>query len=164
MFLPLALNRSQMTESTQVEKMMRMFGQEVRTIPTTDVPAEEVVARAKMIIEEVVEYLDAAGVVSNLPKKGEIEVGIDPFKKPDLVEIADGLVDIIVVTKGGYHVYGIDGERLFEEEVMPSNFSKAVEKDGKMVVKKVNGKVQKPEGWFPPNIKEGLKKQGWNGE
>lgn len=152
-----------MSESAMVEKMMEMFGQDVRTTPTTDVTPEEVVSRAKMIIEEVVEYLDAAGVVTNLPKKGEIEVGIDPFKEPDLIEIADGLVDIIVVTKGAYHVYGIDGERLFAEEVMPSNFSKAVYKDGKWEVEKINGKVQKPSGWFPPNIRQGLEEQGWSG-
>lgn len=146
-----------------IKKMMERYEQTVRDVPTTDIPATEVVSRAKMIIEEVVEYLDAAGLVTNLPKKGEVEVGIDPFKEPDMVEIADGLVDIVVTVKGGYHVYGIDGDSIMNNEVMPSNLNKAQLVDGRYVVTKVNGKTQKPEGWTPPDIEKELKSQGWSG-
>lgn len=148
-------------DTALIKEMMERYEQPVRTTPTTDIPATEVVARAKMIVEEVVEYLEAAGLVTNLPKKGEIEIGVDPFKKPDMVEIADGLVDIVVTVKGGYLVYGIDGDAIMKNEVMPSNLNKAQLVDGRYIITKVNGKTQKPEGWVPPDIKKELKRQGW---
>lgn len=149
-------------DTYNIKKMMERYEQTIRTTPTTDIPATEVVARAKMIVEEVVEYLEAAGLVTNLPKKGEIEIGIDPFKAPDMVEIADGLVDIVVTVKGGYHVYGIDGDAIMSNEVMPSNLNKAQLVDGKYVITKINGKTQKPSGWTPPDIAGELKRQGWD--
>ena len=153
-------------DTNLIEEMMHRFKQDVRTTPTKNVSDKEIVARAKMIIEEVIEFCDAAGLVTNLPKKGQIEAGRDPFKEVDLVEVADALVDTVVVTKGGYHVFGIDGDAVMLNEVMPSNLAKAMynESTGEWEVVKVNGKTVKPEGWTPPNIRKELERQGWNSD
>lgn len=151
-------------DTALIEEMMHRYKQEVRTAPTKHVSDKEIVARAKMIIEEVIEFCDAAGLVTNLPAKGEIEVGRDPFKDVDLVEVTDALVDTVVVTKGGYHVFGVDGDAVMQNQVMPSNLAKATfnELTGVWEVVKVNGKTVKPEGWTPPDIKSELERQGWN--
>lgn len=151
-------------DTAEVKNLMKLYEQNIRTSPTTDIPPEEAVSRAMMIVEEVLEYVEAAGLVTNLPKKSELEMGYDPFAKPDMVEIADGLVDIIVTAKGGFFTYGIDGDRIFHDVIMPSNFAKAQEVDGVMKVVKKNGKTQKPQGWEPPDVRADLIQQGWKAD
>jgi predicted HAD superfamily Cof-like phosphohydrolase len=67
----------------------------------------------------------------------------------DLVEQADALIDIIVVTIGMLHGMGLPARALWDE-VMRSNFAK-IGPDGK-VQKNAMGKVIKPEGWTPPDL------------
>ena len=72
----------------------------------------------------------------------------------DIVEIADALADIIYIACGTAVSYGIPLDIIFDE-VHHSNMSKLV--DGK-VIRRSDGKIQKPEGWMPPNIANILKK------
>ena len=69
----------------------------------------------------------------------------------DKVEILDALIDILVVTIGAIHSMGADGEGAWNE-VMRTNFAKIDTLTGK-VRKRDDGKVLKPEGWQPPNLK-----------
>jgi predicted HAD superfamily Cof-like phosphohydrolase len=68
----------------------------------------------------------------------------------DQVETLDALIDILIVTIGAIHSAGYDAEGAWKE-VMRSNFSKVGE-DGK-VRKREDGKVLKPIGFSPPDLK-----------
>jgi predicted HAD superfamily Cof-like phosphohydrolase len=75
----------------------------------------------------------------------------------DEVEQLDALIDILVVTIGAIHSAGFDAEGAWKE-VMSTNFAKIDKKTGK-VIKREDGKVLKPDGWTPPNLKEFLSKK-----
>ena len=74
----------------------------------------------------------------------------------DRTEQLDALIDILVVTIGAIHSAGFDGEGAWKE-VMRSNFAKIDRETGK-VRKREDGKVLKPLGWTPPDLKLFLKK------
>lgn len=78
------------------------------------------------------------------------------IKNNDPVEALDALVDMLVVTIGAIHSMGADGEGAWNE-VMRTNFAKIDPVTGK-VRKREDGKVLKPEGWRPPNLKSYLAK------
>jgi predicted HAD superfamily Cof-like phosphohydrolase len=69
----------------------------------------------------------------------------------DLVEQLDALIDILVVTIGAIHSAGFDAEGAWKE-VMQTNFNKIDKETGK-VRKREDGKVLKPVGWTPPDLK-----------
>lgn len=75
----------------------------------------------------------------------------------DPVEQLDALIDILVVTIGAINSMGADGEGAWNE-VMRTNFAKIDPVTGK-VRKREDGKVLKPEGWTPPNLKPFLNKE-----
>ena len=75
----------------------------------------------------------------------------------DPVEILDALEDILVVTIGAINSMGADGEGAWNE-VMRTNFAKIDPATGK-VREREDGKVLKPEGWTPPNLKPFLNKE-----
>jgi predicted HAD superfamily Cof-like phosphohydrolase len=75
--------------------------------------------------------------------------------KQDKVETLDALIDILVVTVGTLHSLGVDVEGAWNE-VMRTNFAKIDTKTGK-VSKREDGKVSKPEGWTPPDLKQFIK-------
>ncbi len=75
----------------------------------------------------------------------------------DSVEILDALTDILVVTIGAIHSMGADAEGAWKE-VMRTNFAK-IDKDTGKVRKREDGKVLKPLGWEPPNLKEYVNKE-----
>jgi len=81
------------------------------------------------------------------------------------VEMLDALIDMLVVTIGAIHSMGADAEGAWKE-VMRTNFAK-IDKDTGKVRKREDGKVLKPVGWEPPNLKpyvskeEALIKQGF---
>lgn len=85
----------------------------------------------------------------------------------DRVEMLDALIDILVVTIGAIHSMGADAEGAWKE-VMKTNFAKIDKETGK-VRKREDGKVLKPLGWEPPNLKpfidkeQSLLKQGLEG-
>jgi len=74
----------------------------------------------------------------------------------DQVEQLDALLDILVVTIGAIHSMGADGEGGWKE-VMRTNFAKIDKETGK-VRKREDGKVLKPLGWTPPDLKPFIKK------
>jgi predicted HAD superfamily Cof-like phosphohydrolase len=69
----------------------------------------------------------------------------------DRVETLDALIDILVVTIGAVHSGGFDAEGAWKE-VMQTNFNKIDKETGK-VRKREDGKVLKPVGWIPPDLK-----------
>jgi predicted HAD superfamily Cof-like phosphohydrolase len=74
----------------------------------------------------------------------------------DRVEQLDALIDILVVTIGAIHSMGADAEGAWRE-VMTTNFAKIDKETGK-VRKREDGKILKPTGWTPPNLKPFLVK------
>jgi predicted HAD superfamily Cof-like phosphohydrolase len=78
----------------------------------------------------------------------ELKVAID---NSDKTETLDALIDILVVTIGAIHSMGADAEGAWKE-VMASNFAKIDHETGK-VRKREDGKVLKPVGWTPPDLK-----------
>ncbi len=76
----------------------------------------------------------------------------------DTQEQLDALIDILVVTIGAIHSAGFDAEGAWKE-VMATNFAKIDRATGK-VRKREDGKVLKPVGWTPPDLKPFLKKKG----
>ena len=80
----------------------------------------------------------------------------DAITAHDQVETIDALVDILVVTIGALHSMGADAEGAWKE-VMMTNFAKIDRETGK-VRKREDGKVLKPVGWTPPDLKPYLKK------
>jgi predicted HAD superfamily Cof-like phosphohydrolase len=79
----------------------------------------------------------------------EFEEYLDAEDNNDIVEIADALGDIIYIACGTAIAYGIPLELVFNE-IQRSNMAKLV--DGK-VLRREDGKIMKPEGWQPPDIK-----------
>jgi predicted HAD superfamily Cof-like phosphohydrolase len=75
----------------------------------------------------------------------------------DRMEMLDALIDIVVVTVGAIHSMGADAEGAWNE-VMRTNFAKIDPNTGK-VRKREDGKVLKPEGWEPPNLKPFLDRE-----
>ena len=80
----------------------------------------------------------------------------DAITAHDQVETVDALIDILVVTIGALHSMGADAEGAWKE-VMKTNFAKIDRETGK-VRKREDGKVLKPQGWTPPDLKPFLKK------
>jgi len=74
----------------------------------------------------------------------------EAIRAHDQIETLDALIDILVVTIGAIHSMGSDAEGAWKE-VMSTNFAKIGE-DGK-VRKREDGKVLKPVGWTPPDLK-----------
>jgi len=122
-----------MSMFTDVKAFQRAFEQRVGEKP--ELPSkEERDLRKKLLAEEYSEYVVAE-------------------YNNDLVEIADALADIIYIACGTAVSYGIPLDDIFEE-VHASNMAKLV--DGK-VIRRADGKIQKPEGWEPPDIERILK-------
>jgi len=118
-----------MTYFTDVKDFHVAFGQRVGEKP--ELPNnDERILRVNLIAEEIEEYMDAE-------------------ENNDIVEIADALADIIYIACGTAVSYGIPFDEIFNE-VHRSNMAKLV--DGK-VLRRADGKIQKPEGWTAPDIK-----------
>ena len=120
-----------MTNFTSVKKFMETFGQEVKT--KAEFPSDKIVKlRYDLIKEELDEFEQA-------------------IKEKNLKEIADSLTDILYVTYGAGHAFGIDLDKCFDE-VQRSNMSKLGE-DGKPIYNEY-GKVMKGPNYFEPNLKK----------
>jgi predicted HAD superfamily Cof-like phosphohydrolase len=81
----------------------------------------------------------------------EYEELVFAVKNDNRVEILDALIDILVVTAGAAHSLGCNPEGAWKE-VMKTNFAKIDKKTG-LVRKREDGKVLKPVGWTPPDLK-----------
>lgn len=123
-----------MTMFTDVRDFHQTFGQRIGEKPEFP-DDDERKLRVKLLREEFLEYLDG-----------------ESFN--DLVEVADALADIIYIACGTAVSYGIPLDDVFAE-VHRSNMAKLV--DGKLI-RREDGKIQKPEGWTAPDIKKILTK------
>ena len=118
-----------MTNYESVKKFMQTFGQEVRT--KASFPNEEITSLRTNLIKEELSELEEA------------------IEKRDIKEVADALTDILYVTYGAGHSFGIDLDKCFQE-VQNSNMSK-LGQDGKPI-KNEYGKVMKGPNYFKPNL------------
>ena len=85
--------------------------------------------------------------------KEELEELTNAMKEKDLTEVADALTDILYVTYGAGHAFGIDLDKCFDE-VQKSNMSKLGE-DGKPIYNEA-GKVMKGPNYFKPDLSKFL--------
>ena len=120
-----------MSNFDDVRIFMQTFGQEVKIKPKF--PKEKIVKLRYDLIKEELNELHNA------------------IKTKNLKEIADALTDILYVTYGAGHAYGIDLDKCFSE-VQRSNMSK-LGGDGKPIYNK-KGKVMKGSKYFEPNLKQ----------
>lgn len=122
-----------MSNFTDVKNFMETFGQEVKTEPEwPDIETQKL--RVELIVEELSELEDAN-------------------EEQDLVAVADALTDILYVTYGAGHAYGIDLDACFKE-VQRSNMSKLGE-DGEPIYRE-DGKVLKGPNFSEPDLKSVL--------
>ena len=118
-----------MSNFERVRKFMETFGQEIKE--KAGFPSEKITAlRYDLIKEELNEFKDA-------------------INNRDIKEVADALTDILYVTYGAGHAFGINLDKCFEE-VQNSNMSKLGE-DGKPIFND-KGKVMKGPKYFKPNL------------
>ncbi len=118
-----------MSNFESVKKFMKTFGQEVNE--KAQFPSDKIISlRYDLIREELAELKEA-------------------IDKKDIKEVADALTDILYVTYGAGHAFGINLDKCFEE-VQNSNMSK-LGQDGKPIYNE-NGKVMKGPNYFKPNL------------
>lgn len=134
------------TRAEAIADLHNLFGHPVRDTPTADIPDEERLLRAKLVLEEAVEFVYAMGCYINTSDR----VVLHPEKGVDLVEAADALADISVVTEGSALSLGLDLQRVFDI-VHDTNMAK-VGPDGELI-RADDGKILKPQGWVPPTEK-----------
>ena len=118
-----------MTNFERVRKFMETFGQEVKK--KAQFPNKKIMALRYDLIKEELE---------------ELKIALD---KNDIKEVADALTDILYVTYGAGHAFGIDLDKCFTE-VQNSNMSK-LGLDGKPIYNE-NGKVMKGPNYFKPDL------------
>ncbi|MDC1139560.1 nucleoside triphosphate pyrophosphohydrolase family protein [Candidatus Pelagibacter sp.] len=118
-----------MSNFNKVKTFMETFNQEVKTKPSFSTDKINNL-RYDLIKEELGELKEA-------------------MKNKDLLEVADALTDILYVTYGAGHAFGIDLDQCFEE-VQNSNMSKLSE-DGKPIYNEY-GKVMKGPKYFKPDL------------
>ena len=118
-----------MSNFKSVKKFMETFGQEVKSKPSFSSKKINDL-RYNLIKEEL----------------DELKQAID---KNDLLEVADALTDILYVTYGAGHAFGIDLDKCFDE-VQNSNMSK-LDENGKPIYNE-SGKVMKGPNYFKPDL------------
>ncbi len=138
-----------------VKKFMDACSQETHDSPT--MPSRDVLLlRAKLLFEEVLEFIEAAGCTVGETEDGELVVFIDREINPDMVQLYDAIVDINYVSYGAACALGLDVEA-GHNEVQRSNMTK-VGLDGK-VIKNEFGKIQKPATFSPADLHKVLEEQ-----
>ena len=123
-----------MSNFQSVKKFMETFGQEIKD--KTEFPNEKIVQLRYDLIKEELDELNQA------------------INDRDMKEVADALTDILYVTYGAGHAFGIDLDKCFDE-VQQSNMSK-LGSDGKPIYNE-SGKVMKGPNYFKPDINKFLK-------
>ena len=118
-----------MSNFQSVKKFMQTFGQEIKI--KAEFPNEKIVLLRYELIKEELEELNQA------------------IKNKDIKEAADALTDILYVTYGAGHAFGIDLDKCFDE-VQQSNMSK-LGSDGKPIYNE-SGKVMKGPNYFKPKL------------
>jgi predicted HAD superfamily Cof-like phosphohydrolase len=118
-----------MSNFEKVGKFMRTFGHNVKN--KAEFPEEKIInLRYDLIVEELEELKTA-------------------LREKNIQEVADALTDILYVTYGAGHAFGINLDKCFDE-VQNSNMSK-LDNNGKPIYNE-NGKVMKGPNYFKPNL------------
>ena len=120
-----------MSNFNKVKTFMNTYGQDVKE--KAEFPENKIVQLRIDLIEEELNELKEA------------------IKNNDIVEVADALTDILYVTYGAGHSFGVNLDECFDE-VQRSNMSKLGE-DGKPIYND-SGKVMKGPNYFAPNLKK----------
>ena len=123
-----------MSNFNSVKKFMETFGQEVKN--KAEFPNEKIQSLRVSLIEEELSELKEA------------------IKNKDIKEVADALTDILYVTYGAGHAFGVDLDQCFDE-VQKSNMSK-LDENGKPIFNE-QGKVLKGPNYFKPNLEKFIK-------
>ena len=123
-----------MSNFNSVKFFMQTFGQKVKN--KAEFPEEKIIKLRYDLIEEELSELKEA------------------IQQKNLTDVADALTDILYVTYGAGHAFGIDLDKCFEE-VQNSNMSK-LDNDGKPIYNE-NGKVMKGPNYFKPNLNKFIK-------
>ena len=118
-----------MSNFIKVGTFMKTFGQDVKTKPSFSTDKIN-----KLRLDLIKEELDELNEAMN---------------NKDLLEVADALTDILYVTYGAGHAFGIDLDKCFEE-VQNSNMSK-LDENGKPIYNEA-GKVMKGPNYFKPDL------------
>ena len=118
-----------MTNFESVKKFMETFGQEIKE--KAGFPNEKITSLRYELIKEELDELKEA------------------MDNKDIKEVADALTDILYVTYGAGHAFGVDLDKCFEE-VQNSNMSK-LGSDGKPLYND-KGKVMKGPNYFKPDL------------
>ena len=118
-----------MSNFEKVGKFMRTFGQNVKN--KAEFPDEKIInLRYDLIVEELEELKTA-------------------LREKNIQEVADALTDILYVTYGAGHAFGINLDKCFDE-VQNSNMSK-LDENGNPIYNE-NGKVMKGPNYFKPGL------------
>ena len=120
-----------MSNFNKVKTFMETFGQEVKKKPSFS--SDKINKLRIDLIQEEIDELNQA------------------ITNKDLLEVADALTDILYVTYGAGHAFGIDLDKCFEE-VQNSNMRK-LDKNGKPIYNET-GKVMKGPNYFKPDLKK----------
>ena len=123
-----------MTNFEKVGNFMKTFGQEVK--------------QSSSLSNDKINELRVSLI------KEELDELIEAINKKDLAEVADALTDILYVTYGAGHAFGINLDKCFEE-VQNSNMSK-LDNNGKPIYN-YNGKVMKGPNYFKPDLGKYIK-------
>ena len=123
-----------MTNFEKVKIFMKTFGQEVKE--KSSFSSDQINQLRVNLIKEELE---------------ELKIAID---SKNLVEVADALTDILYVTYGAGHAFGVDLDKCFDE-VQRSNMSK-LGKDGKPIFNE-KGKVMKGPNYSKPDLEKFVK-------
>jgi len=118
-----------MTNFESVKKFMETFGQEIRE--KAGFPNEKITTLRYDLIKEELDELKEA------------------MENKDIKEVADALTDILYVTYGAGHAFGVNLDKCFKE-VQNSNMSK-LDPDGKPIYND-KGKVMKGPNYFKPDL------------
>tara|TARA_Y100001936_G_C15617292_1_gene429790 strand:+ start:39 stop:416 length:378 start_codon:yes stop_codon:yes gene_type:complete len=124
-----------MTNFEKVGLFMSTFGQEVKK--KSELSSEKINSLRLSLIQEELDELTKA------------------MRENDILEVADALTDILYVTYGAGHAFGIDLDKCFDE-VQRSNMSK-LGKEGKPIYNE-HGKVMKGPDYFKPNLSKFITK------
>ena len=125
-----------MTNFEKVGFFMKTFGQEVKT--SAGLSTDKINSLRISLINEELEELKKA------------------ISERDILEIADALTDLLYVTYGAGHAFGIDLDKCFDE-VQNSNMSK-LDENGKPIYNEL-GKVLKGPNYFKPDLRKFIKRK-----
>ena len=125
-----------MTNFEKVGHFMKTFGQEIKT--SADLSTDKINSLRVSLINEELEELKKA------------------ISERDMLEIADALTDLLYVTYGAGHAFGIDLDKCFDE-VQNSNMSK-LDENGKPIYNE-SGKVLKGPNYFKPDLRKFIKRK-----